>query len=151
MFNRGRGRPLLAAAVVMGASKSAAKSEVAKQEQLNFQRQQAADREALEKQREKEETERHTQQVIHEEIERERSRTAQIEADRQYATISNAGGPGETYHPPSHPNYGPRAPERKKAEGHYCSECGNFCMFGDKFCSKCGFKQPAVELLGNLP
>ncbi|KAH6684753.1 hypothetical protein B0J14DRAFT_18556 [Halenospora varia] len=164
MFGRGRRRPLLGAAVVMGASRSAAKHEVAKQEQVNRQMQQTADREALEKKLEREETERRTQQAIDNAIEEERKRTAQIEAERereeerrrmaqieaerQYATISNAGSAGATYYtgqPPSYPNYNPSTPQIKQAQARYCSECGNLCKFEDKFCSKCGFKLPAGE------
>jgi hypothetical protein len=148
MFHRGHGRPLLGAAVVIGASRSAAKHEVAKQEQRNSEMQRAADREAERKRREDEERDRRTQLAFDEAIEKERSRAGQAEAAPRN-TISNTGGAGTAYFAddvPSYSSYDPKTGERKGVNTHYCSECGNLCKRGDKFCSRCGFKQPTDDM-----
>jgi hypothetical protein len=149
MFHRGRGRPLVGAAVVVGASRSAARHEVAKQEQRNLEMQRAADREAEHQRREEEERARRTQQAIDEVIEKERSRTEQIEAAPRH-TISNTGGAGTAYRADdvrSYPSYDPKISDRKEVNTRYCSECGNLCKLQDKFCSRCGFKQPTDEVV----
>jgi hypothetical protein len=148
MFHRGRGRPLLGAAVVVGASRSAARHEVAKQEQRNSEMQRAADSEAERKRREEEERDRRTQQAIDEAIEKERSRTEQIEAAPRN-TISNTGGAGTAYcagDVPPYSSHDPKTCERKEVNTRYCSECGNLCKREDKFCNRCGFKQPTDDM-----
>lgn len=50
--------------------------------------------------------------------------------------------------------YDSKGGERLGASTCYCPECGNVCKIEDKFCNRCGFKQPTVDaeqrLGGNL-
>lgn len=142
--NRGHGRPLLKAAVVVGASKSAAKHEVQKQEQRNLEMQRAADKAAEKERREEEERDRRTQLAIDEALQKERKRAEQADAELRYAK-ANTGGMGRTdqiYVPPTYFAYSPEADEKKGENTHYCPECRNRCKNGDKFCSGCGCRQP---------
>mgnify|MGYP006877403929 CR=1 FL=1 len=106
MFGRRR-RPILGAAVLVGASRAAARSEVQKQTQRDAETQIAVETAADRKWREERENERRTQLAIDEAIAKEKSRT-----------------------------------ENQGANMRYCSNCGNACERKDKFCSKCGQRQP---------
>ncbi|KFY28070.1 hypothetical protein V491_00642 [Pseudogymnoascus sp. VKM F-3775] len=77
-------RPVLGAALVYGASRSAARHEVEEQNQRSVEAQLSADR-AAEKQRfEEEQRERRTQLAIDEAIAKERSKYAAVETEPHY-------------------------------------------------------------------
>ena len=121
MFRHGRGRPLLGAAVIVGASRSAARHEVAAQGQHSADMQQAIDRAADQKNREQDARNMQTQQAINTAILKERARVAQ-ESEAQ---------------PPTYD-----ADKSKAANGahSYCGGCGIARKREDKFCGKCGFQ-----------
>jgi hypothetical protein len=157
-------RPVLGAAVVYGVSRSAARREMEKEEQRRAEAQISADR-AAERQRrdqeeaqlsaqraadkqkrDEEEREKRTQLAIDEAIAKERNKYAAVGAEPR-STIANTGGTGiiEAYDnvpPYSSYNRNPAADEDKGTATHYCPECCNVCRRGDKFCSKCGCRQP---------
>jgi hypothetical protein len=141
-------RPVLGAAVVYGASRSAAKHEANKQEQRYAEAQLSAERAAEKQRREEEERERRTQLAIDEAIAKERSRNAPVEAEPRYA-VAYGGETGMTgpYDVPPYSRYnkGPAADESKGVATHYCPECRNVCKSGDKFCSRCGCRQALDE------
>jgi hypothetical protein len=140
-------RPVLGAAVVYGVSRSAARREVEEQEQRNAEARISAERAAEKQRREEEERERRTQLAIDEAIAKERSKNATVEGEPRYV-IANTGGTGiiDPYDDvPPHSSYkrGLAADENTgRATTHYCPECRNVCKLGDKFCSKCGSRQP---------
>jgi len=142
-------RPLLGAAVVYGVSRSAARRGVEEQEQRNAEARISAEKAAEQWRREEEERERRTQFAIDEAIAKERSKNAAVEAEPRYA-IAKPKGTGiiDAYDdapPYSSYNRGPAADENKGATTHYCPECRNVCKLGDKFCSRCGCRQPVDE------
>ncbi|KAG0647289.1 hypothetical protein D0Z07_6940 [Hyphodiscus hymeniophilus] len=151
MFRRGpgrRGAPLLGAAVVIGASRSAARHEVARQGAASQQAQYAADTAAERKQREEEENTRRTQLAIDEAIAKERSRNELINAQARN-TESPAGNEGPAENVPAYTQFDREvdAAENKGAAIRYCGQCGNKSKLGDRFCSRCGAKQLDNEKL----
>jgi len=169
MFPRRR-RPLLGAALIVGASRSAAKHEVQKQSLQNEQAQMAADRAAEKKVREQEEMARRNQLAIDEAIAKERSRTEQTHKQQTgsgtvpaqpctahgnerappYVEYSYAAG-HNTRAPQPQPNisYNPGASEMQGANFRYCANCGYRCQLGDRFCSGCGQMQPTDQIQMN--
>ena len=149
MRRHGRGRPLLGAALLVGASRSAAKHEVAKQAQLASEAELSAQRAAEAQRREEEKNDRRTQQAIDEAIEKERRKELAQTESRNAAT--NMGGSGSGSIPGGQIIYSSnvRAPEAGQTMGadtFYCPQCRNVCRLGDKFCSRCGRQQPAAEV-----
>ena len=149
MRRHGRGRPLLGAAVLVGASRSAAKHEVAKQAQLASEAELSAQRAAEAQRREEEKNDRRTQQAINEAIEKERRRNELAQMESRNAAM-NIGGSGSGSIPGGQIIYSSnvRAPEASQTMGadtFYCPQCRNVCKLGDKFCSRCGRQQPAAE------
>lgn len=125
MYGRRR-RPLLGAAVVVGASRSIAKREVAQQTQAQAQRDQETRHAEDQKRREQEETSRRTQLAIDESLAKERERVAM--SSRQ------PGGPPSYVAEP--------VPHSTKAENvKYCGACGSMCKFENRFCPGCGAQQ----------
>ncbi|KFZ24073.1 hypothetical protein V502_01449 [Pseudogymnoascus sp. VKM F-4520 (FW-2644)] len=145
-------RPLLGAAVVYGASRSGARRGVEEQEQRNAEAQLSAEMAAEKQRREEEQRERRTQLAIDEAIAKERSKNTAIEAEPRYF-IPNTGGTGipDDVPPYSKFNRGPGDAVIKRAATHYCPECRNVCQLGDKFCTKCGCRQPVDEERTVLP
>lgn len=136
MFGRRR-RPILGAAVVIGASRSAARHEVAQQAQMQAQRDAHALAVADQKRREEEDFARRTQKAIDESIAKERERVGAVNAQAQPA-------------PPSY-NAGGVAPGEKQEGVTYCSACGSMCKVEDKFCRGCGVRRETQEAAsGNL-
>src|SRR5277367_6294014 len=127
MFRRGHGRPILGAAVVVAASKSAAKHEVENQAQRNMEAQVAAGRAADKQRREEEERDRRTQLAIDEAIQKERSRVELTEAKQDYsqATTAQTGRRDHTDNATPYSGYGSKDGERLGATTRYCPECGN--------------------------
>jgi len=132
MFRRS---PLLGAAVVIGASRSAARREVSKQELMQEERNaeiqrsnEEVRREAERKRYEEEEQKRRTQLAIDEAIAKERARTEQ-QARAAVQPNPNISGHLDV-------------PVNRQAGDRYCVECGLACKREDKFCSRCGAKQP---------
>ena len=126
MYGRRRSHPLLGAAVVVGASRSVARREVAQQTQAQVQRDQEIRYAEDRKRREQEETSRRTQLAIDESLAKERERVAM--SSRQ---------PVE---PPSH-DAEPRSGSTKAENVRYCGACGSMCKFEDRFCPGCGAQQ----------
>ena len=150
MRRHGHGRPLLGAAVLVGASRSAAKHEVAKQAQLASEAERSAQRAAEAQRREEEKNDRRTQQAINEAIEKERRRNELAQMESRNAAM-NMGGSGSGSIPGGQIIYSSnvRASEAGQTMGadtFYCPQCRNVCRLGDKFCSRCGRQQPAAEV-----
>lgn len=122
MFRRGRGRPLLATAVVVGASRSAARHEVASQNQQATQQQQARDVEAEKKRREEDERALRTQLAIDDAIGKERTRSAQMMPV------------------PAQPIYGPHPMKEGGGSHCFCGGCGVVRRREDRFCGGCGMQ-----------
>jgi hypothetical protein len=124
-------RPILATAVVVGASRSAAKHEIEKQEKQNARAQAEADRAADKRAREEAERARRTQLEIDAAIARDRARNEQSRAVQ---------GP-PSYGSPSYgsPSYGPN--DGNRGGCRYCPACGHACQAGDAWCGKCGQRQ----------
>ncbi|KAL5371813.1 hypothetical protein DPSP01_013994 [Paraphaeosphaeria sporulosa] len=120
----GRRRPLLGAALVVGASRSAARHEVEREAQRSAEMQWAAEKAAVDKRREEEERDRRTQLALDEAIAKERQRTESTQSSRQ-----------------------PGVGEKQAPNVRYCPSCGHACLRGAKFCSMCGEKQPEDDSL----
>jgi hypothetical protein len=139
----GRRRPILGTAILVGASRSAARHEMEKQKQRDAETQIAIERAADKKRREEEENDRRTQLAIDEAIARERSRNE----DASKLPLCHEAVP--VGHSTAHPieqaqpyvSHGQGAGEKQEAKIWYCPGCGYGCKHGDKFCSKCGKKQ----------
>ncbi|KAI5197923.1 hypothetical protein AUEXF2481DRAFT_516600 [Aureobasidium subglaciale EXF-2481] len=111
-----RRRPLLGAALVVGASRSAARNEVEKQAAREAEARLAADT----RRREEEERAMRTQRAIDESI------------ARQYAAVGKQ---------PEPPIYYPGVQGASLAnmkDVRYCRQCNSLCKLQDKFCSACG-------------
>lgn len=142
-----RRRPILGAAVLVGASRSAARHEVKKQGQQNSEMEMAAERAADQKIREEAEMERRTQLAIDEAIIKERSRVDNEARAPPYVAVGPAGynvGPAAGQVEQNvHQGYGGGANQGVKSR--YCSSCGHACQDRDRFCSGCGQQQPIPE------
>ncbi|KAH7112212.1 hypothetical protein B0J11DRAFT_619797 [Dendryphion nanum] len=140
-----RRRPILGAALLVGASRSAARNEVEKQAQRSAETQMAAERAVDKSRREEEERERRTQLAIDEAIARERSRAQN--ADRAPPNFKDAPtGHGTAYQigqASPYVSYGQSVGEKQGANIRYCPNCAYVCALEDKFCSRCGQKQLA--------
>ncbi|THY30584.1 hypothetical protein D6D01_03189 [Aureobasidium pullulans] len=115
-----RRRPLLGAALVVGASRSAARNEVEKQAAREAEARLAADT----RRREEEDRAMRTQRAIDESV------------ARQYAAAGKQ---------PEPPLYYPGPQGVPAAHGlndvRYCRQCSNLCKLQDRFCSSCGCLQ----------
>jgi hypothetical protein len=131
----------------VAASKSAARHEVENQAQRNLEAQVAAGRAADKQKREEEERDRRTQLAIDEAIQKERSRIELTEAQQDYseATTAQTGRRDRTDNATPYSSYDSKDGERLGASTRYCPECGNVCKIEDKFCNRCGFKQPTAD------
>jgi hypothetical protein len=118
----GRRHPILGAAVLVGASKSAARHEIEKQEQRDEEIQLVAER----KRREEAETDKRTKLAVEEAIAKEKA-------------INN-----KTEQAPAYTNY-VHGIDQKKGSIRYCTECGHMCKLGDRFCAGCGCKQLVIN------
>ncbi|KAL6246737.1 hypothetical protein RBB50_006044 [Rhinocladiella similis] len=137
MFRRS---PLLGAAVVYGASRAGAKRgmqrEYERQQmmELEYQRQEAV-REA----RRREEAKRREEELekekakVRKEIEQEEREKAKARADQQYTR--------QPSHPQQDPQHGYQQPG-PAVDVVFCTQCGNRCKVGDRFCSGCGKPLP---------
>jgi len=114
----GRRRPLLGAAVVVGASRSAARREVQRQNESTAaaQAQQLDQQERAEAKRQRDEAEqdRRTKLAIEEALAKERSKTE--EALPSYR-VTQTG-----------------------ADKHYCPACGKLSAHEERFCPACGHR-----------
>ena len=120
----GRRRPIVGAAVVVAASRSAAKREVERQAQQNALAQQAIAMEAERKRREEAERDARTKAAIDEALERERARL-----------------PQETQRPAT-----PNACHEKTSETvGFCATCGQPRKRQDRFCNRCGSQLPELD------
>jgi rubrerythrin len=104
-------RPVLGAAVVIGASRSAARHEVANQNERDLEAEQAMEMRAEQQQREDVERDRRTQLAVKEAIIEERLRS-----DQGHLQTVDSGGGGRLY----------------------CSACGSGLHDSDRFCPGCG-------------
>lgn len=139
----GRRRPILGAAVLVGASRSAARHEVERQAERDAQVQMAADRSAEKRLLEEKERERRTQMAIEEAMAKERVRTDTAEnlayrSDPMPTGYVNTNQMGSA---PPYTAYGPSTGEQQCAQAKFCSNCGYECAREDKFCSRCGRKK----------
>jgi hypothetical protein len=113
----GPGRPLVATAVVVGASRSAARSQVAAQAQMNAEAQRQA--------------EAHYQRQLQEEAARDQKTQAQIQA-----ALAEERSRSKSPMPPAQHN--DQSGQSAGAIIGYCSVCGHQRTAIDKFCSRCG-------------
>lgn len=120
---------LLGTAVILGASRSTARHEVARQEQ--YYRNNEMENEL--RRRDEEERERRTQAAIDEAIAKERQRVEQVQAGERGAQTGPVGSP---------PIYSSGKGDVNAEK--YCRHCGNGCRASDKFCTACGCKLEAT-------
>ncbi len=85
---------------------------------------------AEDERRRAEELEREKEKVRRE-VEKEEREKAGLRAEQQY------GGQRQHSGPPPSAYAGP--------DVVFCTQCGNHCKVGDKFCSRCGLKLPEVQ------
>lgn len=168
MYGRRR-RPLLGAAVLVGASRASARHEIQRQAALDYQREMVM-RQELEAQRLRDaEQEKRTQRLVQEEVQRTVSTnpntaSSSTEPSQPLQQVQNS--------PP--PSYPPAYRESNVSSGHvtptnssqvsardnvyndqraaastgaealgksrHCTQCGVVCQARDKFCWKCGAK-----------
>lgn len=117
---------LLGTAAIIGASRSSARHEVARQEQYYENKQMASEL----RRRDEEERERRTQAAIDEAIAKERQRVEQVQGGE-----SGTAATGRVESPPVYSS----GKGDVKAE-RYCGSCGGGCKASDKFCTSCGCK-----------
>ncbi|OOQ82283.1 hypothetical protein PEBR_39509 [Penicillium brasilianum] len=163
MYGRRR-RPLLGAAVLVGASRASARHEVERQAALDYQRELAI-RQEVEAQRLRDaEQEKATQRLVQEEVQRA------ISTNPNTASSSMAASqPLQQPHNSPPPSYPPAYHESNIRSGHstdnvyndhqaaastgteavgktrHCTECGVVCQEKDRFCWKCGAKHVVQE------
>jgi hypothetical protein len=123
----GRGRPLLATAVIVGASRNAARSQVAAQAQMNAE----AERQA----------EAHYQRQVQEEAAREQKTQAQIQA-----ALAEERSRSKSPMPPAQHN-----DQSGQPIIGFCPACGHQRTAVDKFCSACGKMLVQENALQNPP
>jgi len=156
MFGPRRRRPVLGAALVVGASRASAKHEVERQVAAEAQRESDIDRAAEEKYRRKQEQDIRAQRAAEEAL-----RTAGVSGSIGNASASAPptvylGTPQQTVLNPAIPrsvtpsytvqNNGPNLQPANVLVSdmqniQYCPACGNTCDIADRFCRKCGIKQ----------
>jgi L-fucose isomerase-like protein len=126
-----RGRPLLGAAVVVGASRSVAKHEVAKQNQMSSDAQRQADAAY--------------QQQVQEEAARDQKTHLAIEAALADERSRNKS-------PMMHSNqeiiY---SGQRREGVTGYCAACGTQRAATDRFCGGCGMKHAEAVMVERSP
>ncbi|RFU35071.1 hypothetical protein B7463_g1270, partial [Scytalidium lignicola] len=146
----GRRRPLLGAAVVVGASRSAARHEVGRQAQYTAEAQAAAQQAAEAKRLEEERNDRRMQEAIDKAIadERRRAEQAEFEAQKAQTTagVRSSGPPADLLGYTVVDDNGPAVSQKQAANKCFCPQCRNVCSVDDKFCSRCGHKLTAKEL-----
>lgn len=129
MFGRRRrpmmASPLLGTALILGASRSSARHEVARQEQYHQNNQMANEL----RRRDEEDRERRMQAAIDEAIAKERQRVEQVQGGE--SRTQN----GRVESPPVYSNVKGDVNAEK-----YCRRCGGGCRASDKFCTSCGCK-----------
>jgi hypothetical protein len=113
----GRGRPVLGAAVLVGASRSAARHEVAKQDQMSAEAQRQADAAHQRQLQEEAERDQKTQLAIQAALVEERSRSKSPMPPVQHVEQSH---------------------QQRGAVAGYCAACGTRRIAAHKFCSECG-------------
>jgi hypothetical protein len=129
MFGRRRA-PILGTAVVIGASRAAARREVAYQ---NL----AANAAETQRRADQIEQDRRTQLAIDEAIAAERRKNEE-------AAQSGGKGQAQGYAPPNQPpQYS--VDQNKAAGAFYCGACGELSSRNDKFCSNCGRRHPTND------
>lgn len=150
MYGRRRRTPLLGAAVVLGTSRSVARREVDKREQLNADLQMRADQRAEEKRREDEERDKRTQLAIEQAIAKERLSAAQtVGTVSASPSISGRNDTvNEAAQAPLYNRYEQGVGDKQGGNINYCRNCGQACERADKFCRKCGSKQSIDEGIG---
>lgn len=169
MFRRGRpGRPLLAGALIVGASRSAARHEVGVQSQYAAESQRAAERSRLDEEqrvalaversrREDQERERRTALAIDEAIVRERSRgRSPMPAGVQDRGDGHQAPPGGAFFDPYSQGAPPAYMDNGMAVegtdymrvmgGRQCSSCGCARTWQDRYCAACGRKLASAVL-----
>ncbi|KAJ8098140.1 hypothetical protein POJ06DRAFT_145745 [Lipomyces tetrasporus] len=129
-----RRRPVLGTALLIGASRSAARHEVEEQARRDAEIQREAEIRRLEE----EKREAHAQLAIKEAVSQEvgrQERQSQLAYDQ---AMTKGGITNQTPQPGVHPSYGDDSHE---ANIRYCVGCGNACKREDNFCGRCGRKQ----------
>ena len=152
MFRRS---PLLGAAVVYGASRSAARREVDRSEMRQMELQRDAERRRYQEEermrreedrRERRDAERRTrerqetqqQSTDRQRFEAEQQRRIQMAVDEAVAR-ERAGSRQSQGRPPAFAGPQGQGPAISAAAKH-CRQCGNRCLPQDRFCSGCGAK-----------
>lgn len=132
MYGRRR-RPILGAALVVGASRNAAKREVAAHEQqtLEAQRQRQYDEDRLleKTRREQEDLDRRTAMAVDSAMAKERTKNDEKLRDQSYPS------------PARIPVSARGMPLTTESRTRYCQACGAVGKALDKFCVECGSKQ----------
>lgn len=169
MYGRRR-RPLLGAAVLVGASRMSARHEMERQATLDYQREMAIRQEVEAQKRQEAEQEKRTQRLVQEEVQKAVSanpNTASSSTDSSQQPLQQL----QNSPPPSYP---PAYRESNVSSGHatptnsrqvsarddvyndqkaavstgaeavgktrHCTHCGVVCQMQDRFCWKCGAK-----------
>jgi len=127
-------RPFLATAVVVGASRAAARHEVANQAQLNAEAKRAADRQVQEALTQEARNEERIQAAVAAALEKEKMKNATTAPANQHGTAVETQ-PGGT----------------KAAPTMHCLKCGELRKPEDKFCSRCGFRHQDINSAGAAP
>lgn len=173
MYGRRR-RPLLGAAVLVGASRASARHEIQRQAALDYQREMVM-RQELEAQRLREaEQEKATQRLVQEEVQRAVSNNPNTAS-----SSTDSSQPLQQLHNSPPPSYPPAYHESNIRSGHatstnsrqvsardnihndhkaeastdtevvgktrHCTQCGVVCQVQDRFCWKCGAKHVVQE------
>jgi hypothetical protein len=125
-----RGRPLLGAAVVVGASRSAARHEVARQSQMSAEALRQADAANQRQMQEEAARDQKTQLAIQAALAEERSRSKS---------------------PMPHEHHTQQLNQQGGAVVGYCAACGMQRMAVDKFCSRCGKMHAETLNAGGAP
>ncbi|OKO98597.1 hypothetical protein PENSUB_9037 [Penicillium subrubescens] len=173
MYGRRR-RPLLGAAVLVGASRASARHEIQRQAALDYQREMVM-RQELEAQRLRdEEQEKATRRLVQEEVQRATSNnpnTASSSMDSSQPLQQLHNSPPPSYPPAYHEsnirpgdatptnsrqvsardniynNHESEASTGPEVAGktRHCTQCGVVCQVQDRFCWKCGAKHVIQE------
>ncbi|KAH8805198.1 hypothetical protein F5884DRAFT_859807 [Xylogone sp. PMI_703] len=148
----GRRRPILGTAVVVAASRSAARHEVARQSENAAQTQAAAYQAAEAKRLEQERNDRRMQEAIDKALADERKRVemeelqAQLEAQKaERARDTGSARPPPYFDSPVVDYNRPANPQGKAVATQFCPQCCNVCSIEDRFCGRCGHKLVTKE------